>query len=150
MRLPRFSLLQLFLATALAGLLCGWLVQSWRAGERVSIKVAEISADGKQVAVAYLWGNIELWDVSGRAPKLAARRQPSPGFFHSMRVATAGYHPPGLCAGLRRRTPALDRRSPCAAAVASTRFARGDLRSRGSARSETCAELAEDLRRTRG
>lgn len=69
MRWPRFTLLQLFLATALCGLLAGWLTQVWQAGAAAQLAGMEISPDGKWLAARYLGGETKVWDISGPQPR---------------------------------------------------------------------------------
>ncbi len=77
MRWPRFTLLQLFLFTALIGLLAGWWTQSRRVSLRSTLRGVELSPDGKRLAASYLWGNIDVWDLSGSQPRTIANHRQS-------------------------------------------------------------------------
>ncbi|HZL87830.1 MAG TPA: WD40 repeat domain-containing protein [Pirellulaceae bacterium] len=90
MRLPRFTILQLLLVTALCGLLAGWATQAWRAGSQFRLTAAEISPDGKRLATAYDGGTIDVWDISGSRPKKVASRQMTGAYFQSLRFTDGG------------------------------------------------------------
>ena len=90
MQMPRFTILQLLLVTALCGLFAGWVTQAWRAGSYYHLTSAEISPDGKRLATAYDRGNVEVWDISGSRPRKVASHQTSGAYLQGMCFTDAG------------------------------------------------------------
>jgi WD40 repeat protein len=69
MRWPRFTILQLFLVTALVGLLAGWWTQSWRSRIDAQLATTKISPDGRFLVAIYWSQSPQLWDISGGEPR---------------------------------------------------------------------------------
>ena len=69
MRWPRFTILQLFLVTALVGLLAGWWMQARQVGKQSLLTALAISPDGSKVAANYSSGSVDVWDISGSTPR---------------------------------------------------------------------------------
>jgi WD40 repeat protein len=78
-RIPRFTSLQLFLATALCALVLGLFTAAWRASNYSQVTAVRFSPDGKYLAARYESGDIQVWDVGSRRPRrVAAIASPSP------------------------------------------------------------------------
>lgn len=90
MRWPRFTLLQLFLFTALIGLLAGWWTQSRQVGKQSRLTSLAISPDGTMVAANYSTGGFDVWDVSGNAPRKIRAFEPTRGLLHEVQFLDDG------------------------------------------------------------
>src|SRR5436305_263823 len=70
MRLPRYSVLQLFLAATLAALLLGLFTSAWRAGVPANVVQVRFSPNGKLLAARYERGTVKIWSLADRQPRL--------------------------------------------------------------------------------
>jgi hypothetical protein len=72
MRLPRFTMLQLMLAAALCGLVLGLATSAWRASRQAQVSHLAFSPSGKFLAAKYSGSSVQVWNVAGDRPRLAA------------------------------------------------------------------------------
>jgi hypothetical protein len=72
MRMPRFTLLQLLLASALVALVLGLFTSVWRAGSVNEIRSLHFSPSGQLLAAHYESGAIQIWRLVEGPPRRVA------------------------------------------------------------------------------
>ena len=73
MRIPRFSTLQLLLAAAFCGLVCGLFTTAWRSAVHRQIDAIAFSPNGATLAARYSGGTFQAWRVETGAARLPMR-----------------------------------------------------------------------------
>src|SRR3954468_4324500 len=78
----RFSILQLFLVTALVALVAGLVSAAWRATTYQSVQHVCFSPSGKYLAASYNSGAVQVWRLDKGRPRLVAKAFGRPGLFN--------------------------------------------------------------------